>query len=423
MWYLLLLVSLVPAQAARVQPSLLKEVLQNEKESCGAAKTAESCLTARWGSDCVWCPLTMTCHVTGSANNVCPSTCCASHSSRSSCKTAIPSEAEASCVLTKVKEDRSDLTKFQYNEEHAKTMAAYASAAYCHREKLWHWNCEGHCSKLSDTQEVWVIKRVGNNLVLFIAWDAKMKQIVVSFRGTQAPSILKNWLGANLHLGVTLTFPYKDLPKVGLHTGFWKAFQELKTEIVLTLREKLRAHPGASIILTGHSLGGALSTVAAFELAHTGFPIAEVMNFGSPRVGNIEFVAELHKLVPQFWRITHFHDPVVHMPPRLLLNYELYHSPGEVFYDHAKGLSHVVTGAAPEDMLGADQFESLGNYLNVDDHSLYVDVVMSSTQACSYKPEGRISYEAIPQSKEFSGPGKTSNSLTGKIGKMVKLPW
>ena len=164
--------------------------------------------------------------------------------------------------------------------------------------------------KMHLTQEVWVMKRVGHNLVAFVAWDAKLKKIVVSFRGTQAPSILKNWLGTNLDLGGTLQFPYKDLPKVGLHSGFWKAFQELKTEIVVTLREKMRVHPGASILLTGHSLGGALATVAAFELAHAGFPIVVVLNFGSPRVGNIEFVAELHKLVPQFWRVTHSHDPV-----------------------------------------------------------------------------------------------------------------
>ena len=86
------------------------------------------------------------------------------------------------------------------------------------------------------------------------------------------------------------------------------------------------------------------------------------------------------------------------MPPRLLLHYELYHVPGEVFYDQATGLHHILTGAAPEDMLGADQFESLGNYLNVDDHSVYVDTLMASNQACSYKPEGRIRYESIPQS-------------------------
>lgn len=144
--------------------------------------------------------------------------------------------------------------------------------------------------------------------------------------------------------------------------------------------------------------------MAAFELAHNGFPIAEVMNFGSPRVGNIEFVSELHKLVPQFWRVTHHQDPVVQMPPRLLLHYEFYHSPGEVYYDGTTPLSHIVPSATPETLLGADQFEVLGSRLNIDDHSRYVDVEMSSVQKCSYKPEGRIRYEAIPQSAEFSGP-------------------
>lgn len=55
---------------------------------------------------------------------------------------------------------------------------------------------------------------------------------------------------------------------------------------------------------SGHSLGGALSQLAAFEIAKR-WPTSRlvVYTFGSPRVGNLAWVHEYDAAVPQTWCI------------------------------------------------------------------------------------------------------------------------
>lgn len=284
-----------------------------------------------------------------------------------------------------------------YDHEHGVKVARYAAAAYCHREKVWKWNCWPHCGVLSKTKEVWVVSRSEINFQSFVAWDEDLQMIVVSFRGTQATS-LTNWLKTNLALGLLgLKHPYKDLPNVTLHKGFWRSFQTMKPEIVLELREKMKSHPGASLLVTGHSLGGSMATVAAFELHRAGFPVTEVLNFGSPRVGNVQFVLELSKLVPKFWRVTNHRDPVPHLPPRNVI-YGFHHMPGEVHY--STETKHIEIIGVAESPKGQLQFEQ--GFLDILDHMTYLGVVMDSEQACKSKPLGRITYESIPMT--FDGP-------------------
>ena len=54
----------------------------------------------------------------------------------------------------------------------------------------------------------------------------------------------------------------------------------------------------------GHSLGGALATLAAHDLqAEFGFPHLHCYTFGAPRTGNHAFAAETSRLVPETWHI------------------------------------------------------------------------------------------------------------------------
>lgn len=218
-----------------------------------------------------------------------------------------------------------------------------------------------------------------------------MQKIVIGFRGTQAWS-MRNWYQSNFKAG--LEYPYKDIPETGVHKGFWTSFQGMKTELILALREKLRSHPEASILLTGHSLGAALATVAGFELARSGFPVDEILNFGSPRVGNMHFVKELYALVPKFWRVTRHRDPVVHLPPRNVV-LGMYHAGNEVFYDDNSTLSHVVMHGAPENPNGAMQFET--GFLDVTDHYMYLGIDTTSSQSCRYGQEDQHASDIIPQ--------------------------
>jgi len=77
-------------------------------------------------------------------------------------------------------------------------------------------------------------------------------------------------------------------------------------------------YPSASFIITGHSLGGALATLAAFDLSKSRVidkSKMQVYNFGSPRVGNYEFSrAFADEGIPSY-RIVNSRDPVSQAPP------------------------------------------------------------------------------------------------------------
>ena len=72
---------------------------------------------------------------------------------------------------------------------------------------------------------------------------------------------------------------------------------------------------GLSIYVTGHSLGGALASLAALDIkkAH---PTAHmtVYTYGQPRVGNPAFVYEYNKLVDEHFSVVSGQDPVSRQP-------------------------------------------------------------------------------------------------------------
>lgn len=90
------------------------------------------------------------------------------------------------------------------------------------------------------------------------------------------------------------------------HTGFGTAFSHIKDEV----REAVsKLDSGLPLYITGHSLGGALATIAASQLSSD--QIAACYTFGAPRVGNLEFSRIIK--VP-IYRIVNSTDIVARVP-------------------------------------------------------------------------------------------------------------
>lgn len=84
--------------------------------------------------------------------------------------------------------------------------------------------------------------------------------------------------------------PYPHLKNASVHSGFYKAFLSLQAQIFPVLIEQLTLYPNAELAICGHSLGGALATVALAQIVfELGVPIPQnisLYTFGSPRVGD-----------------------------------------------------------------------------------------------------------------------------------------
>ena len=89
-------------------------------------------------------------------------------------------------------------------------------------------------------------------------------------------------------------------------------------------------HGAVSILVTGHSLGGALATFAGVELQKR-FTNVILYTFGSPRTGDQGWTDYAMRTVQGYQRVTHYNDIVPHLP---MVIQGFNHAGTEVWYLH-----------------------------------------------------------------------------------------
>jgi hypothetical protein len=102
---------------------------------------------------------------------------------------------------------------------------------------------------------------------------------------------------------------------------FNTVYTQVKEVLVPKLKELLAKYPKYQYIFTGHSLGGAMSTIFSLDAVLDKYVYVKdgfspvLLNYASPRVGNFVFAAYVMKYVPIIYRIVRTGDPVVSIPP------------------------------------------------------------------------------------------------------------
>ena len=159
-------------------------------------------------------------------------------------------------------------------------------------------------------------QRLANHMVSessifgLVAWDQAAQTAIVAIRGTQN---LQDWVN-DLE---ALLLPYAPFPDAGtVHMGFLVVYQHIRGSIA----SLLRACAGVKrVIVTGHSLGGALAVLCAFDvLKNLGLGLVpEAHTFAGPRVASPHFAGQFDALVPICRRVVNFLDvvPQVPLPP------------------------------------------------------------------------------------------------------------
>jgi len=155
---------------------------------------------------------------------------------------------------------------------------------------------------------------------------------LVSVRGSHS---MQEWVEDFTFWHHTIELPGCD--NCAVHTGFEETWKALRPG-VLRQFEALGCHPNDAkthIYTTGHSLGGAVATLAAFDLHNAGFNIGGSISFEAPRVGNAGFQERFNEVLSEalLYRVTFHRDIVVHVPPRMF-GYQ--HTNPEIFYDTAE---------------------------------------------------------------------------------------
>ena len=104
----------------------------------------------------------------------------------------------------------------------------------------------------------------------------------------------------------------------------WKRIQELRDRGVDTSRTNTPVwlnglrKPKRPLWLTGHSLGGAMTTLAAAWLAERKIPFNGAYTFGQPRCGDENFQVTFDTKVKNFFRFQNNNDIVTRVPARLM---------------------------------------------------------------------------------------------------------
>ncbi|KAM0851654.1 hypothetical protein ACQ4PT_052284 [Festuca glaucescens] len=198
------------------------------------------------------------------------------------------------------------------------------------------------------------------NVVNNVWKDANV--VVVAFRGTEpfnmqdwSTDVNLSWLGmgamGHVHAGflkalglqeedgkdASRAFP-KDAPNGAAPIGKTIAYYKLREVI----REQLKKHPASRLVITGHSLGGALAAVFPAILAlHKETDILArldtVQTYGQPRVGDDTFAkylaAEVAKVAATYYRIVYRYDVVPRVPFDIPLIAEFAHGGTCIYYD------------------------------------------------------------------------------------------
>lgn len=101
------------------------------------------------------------------------------------------------------------------------------------------------------------------------------------------------------------------------HKGFYNANNDIWASIFNKYQE-LRKAKKRPLFITGHSLGGAMATVAAAKLVHQDLPFTAAYTFGQPRVMTRETSRIFNmEAKSRFFRFQNNNDLVTRVPARL----------------------------------------------------------------------------------------------------------
>lgn len=260
------------------------------------------------------------------------------------------------------------LPQSPYDPALGKLFTLYSFAAYQHPvnySSISVWDCVGCCPLIHGvTPVVPIFDNIKQFIFGYLAYDSILDAHVLVFRGTVASSLI-NWIE---DLRFSRSEPYKGNKQIKIHKGFYETWLLVRESIFKLIVD---AQP-KTLYCTGHSLGAALTQVAALDISESfpGIKDITVYNYGCPRIGNKALATYYQSQIPSTYRVVHWKDLVPHLPPKALGIWT--HCGSEVWYDEDFN-SNYTECVTPEslkcsDSVIGDSVYDHRHYFNMSNH-------------------------------------------------------
>lgn len=158
-------------------------------------------------------------------------------------------------------------------------------------------------------------RETGARCGVYVDKDIESKTVYVAFAGSDSKV---DWIRTNFDVesetyGVECGQSASSTPMV--HKGFLKAWKSIEEPVWDKIsRVMLRLGGSGKVVVCGHSLGGAMATIAGVDLYCNVEPRYQksfsIVTFGSPRVGNTVFKDLFDSLIPRSVRVVTVYDPI-----------------------------------------------------------------------------------------------------------------
>lgn len=97
----------------------------------------------------------------------------------------------------------------------------------------------------------------------YVAVDKTRQEIVVAFRGS---SDLRNWIADFDFIQVA----YSGCTNCYVHDGFYESWKQISSYTYDYIESAYATYPDYTLVVTGHSLGAAVATIAGSDLRISG---------------------------------------------------------------------------------------------------------------------------------------------------------
>ncbi|KAJ1339781.1 hypothetical protein BSLG_005600 [Batrachochytrium salamandrivorans] len=257
-----------------------------------------------------------------------------------------------------------------------KTFMQFSAASYCsavHKTSI--WDCGELCGGVTAGTTILAsfkhnISSITGTGVGMVTVNHNISTIVVIFRGTalhtddwKSDMHLNRKSGSWFNTLWDYSRPKPSNPggeivapkKILLHSGFSANYQGIRAAVQKHLIDAMNQYPTYSVVFTGHSLGGALASLAMVDaVVYHGVEKAKKMSlfsYGQPRTGNNVFANWVNTIpFKGIYRVTRIHDPIPRVPPKML-GYKHF---GQEYYIRKDNVTVVCTPTKKEGLLGTE---------------------------------------------------------------------